>query len=70
MELGCAVVPIKEINLVLKTLVLLEEQNLVGRIYLCQAGSPWSHLLWVGIPGCALPFGGDLLSFGTWHFPA
>lgn len=61
MELGCAVVPIKEINLVLKTLVLLEEQNLVRRIYLCQAESPWSHLLWVSIPGCSLPFGGDLL---------
>lgn len=58
MELVCAVVPIKEINLVLKTLVLLRRAELDRRIYLCWPGSHCRHSSWWASPDVRPPLWG------------
>lgn len=70
MELGCAVVPIKEINLVLKTPVLLRRAELDWKIYLsARQNSPGDTCSWWTSLDVPFPFWGRFAVISEVTFP-
>lgn len=70
MELVCAVVPIKEINLVLKTPVLLRRAELDRRIYLSAGQNPPGDICsWWASPDVHFPVWGRFAVILELAFP-